>query len=240
MHFLTHSGVRVPAVTAEQMRRVDQLATGEFGLSLLQRMENAGWALASVVLRLREATPGSVLVLAGRGGNGGGGLCVVRHLRNRGVRVEVVLAFPPRDLSDAARLQFEVLQRDGLKPVDAKRVWAFSGTGLVVDALIGYNLSGTPERRVAELTSLANAFDGPVVSLDVPSGVDATTGQAFDPVVVPTHTVTLGLPKTGLREQPGLLYLADIGMPQRVFERIALSYHWPDETQWVLELISAE
>ncbi|NOZ56354.1 MAG: NAD(P)H-hydrate epimerase [Calditrichaeota bacterium] len=222
------------------MRQVDQLAISEFGLSLLQMMENAGRALASVVLALREAADGAVLVLAGKGGNGGGGLCAARHLRNHGVHVEVTLAASTESLSEATRLQFEILRRDGLAPLDTARDCALERVSVVVDALIGYGLSGPPGGPAAELISLANRFEGPVVCLDVPSGVDATTGETCGQAVVPTHTVTLALPKTGLREQPGLLYLVDIGIPKNVFEQIGLPYRWPDPTQWIVELISGE
>jgi NAD(P)H-hydrate epimerase len=88
----------IPTVTAEQMREVDRLAVEGFGLLLIQMMENAGIRLAELVLR--KFQPGTVAVLCGRGGNGGGGLVAARHLANRGVRVAVTLGADPDHLGD--------------------------------------------------------------------------------------------------------------------------------------------
>ena len=95
---------------------------------------------------------------------------------------------------------------------------------LIVDALIGYSLRGAPRGAAAVLIREANALDAPVLSLDVPSGVDATTGTVYDPAVRATATLTLALPKRGLRtdaarEHVGELYLADIGVPPGLYGR---------------------
>jgi len=98
--FRTESGRQVAAVTAAEMRDVDRTAVEEFGLSLLQMMENAGRNLARHV---RDTGHEPVVVLAGNGGNGGGGLCAARHLANREVDVSVVLDRSPENLEGAAR-----------------------------------------------------------------------------------------------------------------------------------------
>jgi NAD(P)H-hydrate epimerase len=89
--FRTEDGLVVPAVTAEQMREVDRIAVEEFGLGILQMMENAGRNLAENVLDMLDGARSEVAVLAGSGGNGGRGLCCARHLHNRGFQVWVVL-----------------------------------------------------------------------------------------------------------------------------------------------------
>lgn len=88
-----------------------------------------------------------------------------------------------------------------------------------MDALIGYGLRGAPRGRTAELIALCNQYAAWVLSLDVPSGLDSTTGDTPGPVVRPDRTLSLALPKTGLRNVPGDLYLADVGIPPEVFER---------------------
>ena len=236
--FLTHAGDRVPAVSAEQMREVDRLATQEFGLSLLQMMENAGRNLASVVLDLLDVEKaGSVLVLAGKGGNGGGAICAARHLKNRGVHVRVLPSAPQEQLSEATGVQIGIFLRDDGEVLDSPDPAAFAETGVVVDGLVGYGLTGPPSGRVAELIALTNRFEGPVVSLDVPSGVDATTGQRPGAAVVPTHILTLALPKTGLAEQPGALFLGDIGIPSGIWQRVGVDFAWPERRSWVVELL---
>ena len=91
MTFWTKDGTFVPAVTADQMREVDRIAVEEFGLGILQMMENAGRNLAENVMGLLARTGGKVAIMAGSGGNGGGGLCSARHLHNRGFGVWLVL-----------------------------------------------------------------------------------------------------------------------------------------------------
>ena len=99
---------------------------------------------------------------------------------------------------------------------------------LIVDALLGYSLSGAPRGRAADLIEWANATKALILSLDLPSGLDATTGDAPGAVIAPRWTMTLALPKTGLLPQrTGELYLADIGIPQAVYQRMKLPYRTP-------------
>jgi NAD(P)H-hydrate epimerase len=207
------------------MREVDRIAVEEFGLTVLQMMENAGRNLALNVMDMLDAPNGEVAVLAGSGGNGGGGLCCARHLHNRGFQVRVVLSKEAGKLTRAARNQLQILQAAGLRPADLSQAEdVMRRSQLVVDALIGYSLRGTPRGRAAELIDLCNQHAARVLSLDVPSGMDATTGEAPGPVVHPERTLTLALPKTGLERASGDLYLADIGIPPEVFRRIGLSF----------------
>ena len=233
--FQTKEGVWVPAVTAEQMREVDRIAMEEFGLGILQMMENAGRNLAENVMDMLGGTSGEVTVLAGSGGNGGGGLCCARHLHNRGFRVWVVLSKEAAILSGAARNQLQILQSAGVQPVDPSQAEdVICRAQIVVDALIGYSLRGTPQGRAAELIDLCNQHAARVLSLDVPSGLDATTGEAPGPVVHPERTLTLALPRTGLQRVPGDLYLADIGIPPEVYHRLGLSFELPfGERYWI-------
>ncbi len=233
--FQTKEGVWVPAVTAEQMREVDRIAMEEFGLGILQMMENAGRNLAENVMDMLGGARGEVTVLAGSGGNGGGGLCCARHLHNRGFRVWVVLSKEAAILSGAARNQLQILQSAGVQPVDPSQAEdVIRRAQIVVDALIGYSLRGTPQGRAAELIELCNLHAARVLSLDVPSGLDATTGEAPGPVVHPERTLTLALPKTGLQRVPGDLYLADIGIPPEVYHRLGLSFELPfGERYWI-------
>jgi NAD(P)H-hydrate epimerase len=207
----------VPALTTDQMREVDRIMIEELHIELTQMMENAGRGLAD--LAMRRFAPASVVVLAGLGGNGGGGLVAARHLANRDAAVSVVASSADHEMTPAAAHQLDIVRRMGLDvtadPSPAK---------LVVDALIGYSLRGDPVGRVAELIEWANAANAPVLALDVPSGLDATTGGAANPSVAATATLTLALPKLGLlsAQQVGELYLADISVPSVVYERMGI------------------
>jgi NAD(P)H-hydrate epimerase len=223
--FHTTDGVPVPAVSAVQMREADRIAAEEFGLGILQMMENAGRNLALHVIEMLGRAKGRVAVLAGSGGNGGGGLCCARHLHNRGFEVEVVLSKAPETLRGAARAQLNVLCAAGVQPVAAEQAAAvIAQSELTVDALVGYSLRGAPRGRVAALIEICNRQSRRTLSLDVPSGLDATSGQARGAVVHGERTLTLALPKTGLRHTLGALYLADIGIPPEVYESLGISF----------------
>lgn len=223
--FWTNEGISVPAVTAEQMREVDRIAMEDFGLGILQMMENAGRNLAENVWDMLEATTGEVTILAGGGGNGGGGLCCARHLHNRGFRVNVILDREPTALGEAAAAQLRILQAAGLQPVPLEETEAaLRRVDLVVDALIGYSLHGAPRGRAAELIALCNTCAPRVLALDVPSGLDATTGYPPGVVIHTERTLTLALPKIGLRSIRGDLFVADIGIPPEVYWPLGLSF----------------
>ncbi|HEX9118122.1 MAG TPA: NAD(P)H-hydrate epimerase [Anaerolineae bacterium] len=224
MEFRTAGGLIVPAITAGRMREVDRIATEDFGLGLLQMMENAGRSLAGNAMDLLGAAEGHVVVLAGAGGNGGGGLACARHLHNRGFAVSIVLDRDPAALTGAAAAQLAVLTAAGIRPTDPREATGLMvRAGLIVDALIGYSLRGAPHGRTAALIEACNAVGKRVLALDVPSGLDATTGEAPEAVIRPERTLTLALPKTGLAAVPGELYLADIGIPPEVYGRLKIS-----------------
>ena len=226
--FRTVDGRPVPAVNADQMREVDRIAVEDFGLGILQMMENAGRNLAGSAIDMLGPGRGEVVVLAGSGGNGGGGLCCARHLHNHGLRVSVLLSRPPRDLTGPAAHQLHILEAAGVRPLEPGDFRGAIGRAwLAVDALVGYSLRGAPHGRVAELIALCNEEARRVLALDVPSGLDATSGEAPGIAVRAERTLTLALPKTGLLGARGEVCLADIGIPPEVCEPLGFSFEWP-------------
>lgn len=226
--FFTDTGIVVPAVTAEQMREVDRIAVEETGPNLYQMMENAGRDLALLAIQFlgRNWRTAEVVVLAGSGGNGGGGICAARHLANYSCKVRLCLADPTR-LRNVTAVQRKIFQLTCGREIEAAALSA-RPVDLVVDALIGYGLRNATMRSTADLIRWANDAQFSILSLDVPSGVDATTGQARGECIRPRWTMTLALPKTGLwPEQTGELFLADIGIPEGVYRRLGLSYTAP-------------
>jgi NAD(P)H-hydrate epimerase len=227
--FTTDDGRPVPAVTTAEMREIDRIAVEEVGPELLQMMENAGRTLASFA---RELADGPVVVFAGDGGNGGGGLCAARHLANHAFDVRVVLDRPSAELTGAAATQYRTLEGTDATlvgtDVDAAGI---AEAGVLIDAVVGYGLAGAPRGRAAARIDACNAAAAPVLSLDVPSGVDATTGETPGAAVDPDHVLTLALPKTGLAGLAGLvdgaLWLADLGIPREVFRRAGVDYVQP-------------
>lgn len=222
----------MPAVTAAQMREVDRLAVEGYGIQLVQMMELAGRALAEAG---RALLGGSVaherlVVAVGRGNNGGGGLAVSRHLANWGGDVLVVVeragavaGLRAQQLAAARAAGVTILEGvPALESISSARPLLF------IDALIGYGLAGKPRGWTGEIIARAVAERLRTLSLDVPSGIDATTVECYEPCVRADATLTLALPKTGLlapaaRGAVGTLYLADIGIPPRLYERLGLT-----------------
>jgi len=226
--FLTDSGREVPAVTAACMREIDRIATEETGPNLFQMMEHAGRGLAELVLerlgsRWRAAR---IVVLAGAGGNGGGGISAARHLANRGADVTVVLADPPA-LTPLTAWQHRIYgSTDGRSVMGA--VPGRQAVDLVLDALIGYGLRRAPVGASRDLIRWANDSRATLVALDVPSGLDATSGTTPGDVVTAQLTMTLALPKTGLHApEGGELELADLGIPAATFQQAGVAYVSP-------------
>lgn len=220
--FRTPSGVDVPSVTAEEMREVDRIAVDEVGIQLLQMLENASRTLAEHVHALGD---GSVFVIAGNGGNGGGGLACARHLVNHDASVELVLERTPQDLTGAAAEQYRVLDEMDVPTRIGPDAFDRAGNGdVVVDALVGYGLDGDVREPTRSLVASINRRRETVISLDVPSGIDATSGRTRGAAVTPDRIVTLALPKTGLVDFADSLFLADIGVPKTVYDRLDIEY----------------
>ena len=217
-------------ISVEQMREVDRLMIEEIGISLEQMMENAGRALASAATRmLGGATGRRIVVLAGPGGNGGGGLVAARHLLLAGADVELALGASPERFAETPRRQLDIVRVLGM-PEHVDPTGDPGDFDLVVDALLGYSQQGAPRGDVARLIHWTAGRRA--LSLDVPSGLELSTGTLRDPHVVADETVTLALPKQGLREPAataavGRLLLADISVPPVVYERIGIPYGTP-------------
>lgn len=220
----------LPALTTTQMQQVERLLRDEFHISPLQTMENAGRVLAKLARQLLddELLDRPVVVLAGRGPNGGGGLAAARHLINWGAWVQVVLSYPPEEYTDEPAQQLHTLQAMGAGLAWAEEGWELPPADLVIDAVIGYGLRGAPRGHAPKLIQLANSSLAPILSLEAPSGFDTKEGEIYDPCVRAAATLALGLPKTGHLVDDasmvcGDLYLGDIGVPLSLYEQLGLT-----------------
>ena len=216
----------LPSVTTDQMIEVDRAMIEDYGIELIQMMENAGRNLAHLCRqRFLSGDPRdkAVIVLAGRGGNGGGSLVAARRLANWGVNVVVVIATPADAFEGVPAHQLGILQRMSVPVLEAAPTGADAEVDLVIDGLIGYSLSGPPRGATADLIRWANEQAAPVLSLDAPSGLDTASGTLFEPAIHAAATMTLALPKRGLAEDAnqevvGELYLADISVPPALYD----------------------
>lgn len=211
---------RVAWITEREMVEIDRVMIDELHIELIQMMENAGRSLARVAIDLFD--PSRVAVAAGSGGNGGGGLVAARHLANAGVDVTVTVSRPVEEMSGVPAHQLGILRRMDVPISDT-----LADADVTIDALIGYSLRSAPHGPTAGLIEQIVARRQ-VIALDTPSGLDVTTGESPGVVVDADVTMTLALPKTGLRNAPevGALLLADISVPRSV--TAALGSNPPD------------
>lgn len=217
---------QVPILTTAQMAEVDRLMIEEYKITLIQMMENAGRNLAELSRRQLggRVMDKTVVVLSGAGNNGGGGLAAARHLHNWGARVYPQLAFDVERLKDVPAHQWQALSTMELP---SNQDVELEKADLIIDALIGYGLSGDPRPPVAGWIEAANNAGPPILALDAPSGLDTSSGNLLQPCIQATATLTLALPKSGLmasqaRPFVGELYLADISVPPELYRRIGV------------------
>ncbi len=191
-------------------------------------MENAGRSFAELTRRqMGGAVQGhSVAVLCGSGNNGGGGMTAARHLHNWGANVVIALTKPADEYRGVPAHQLDILKRMNVPIFEPASLPAT--VDLILDAIIGYSLSGSPRGAAAELINWANEQHAPIISLDTPSGLDTTSGLAYEPTIRATSTLTLALPKQGLlnpqaKPYVGELYLADISVPPELYAKMGIS-----------------
>jgi NAD(P)H-hydrate epimerase len=197
----------------ERMRATDRWAIEDRGIPSLDLMERAGAGLAALVREV--AGDGPVAVACGKGNNGGDGYVAARLLRDAGLDVRVLAAAPVGELRGDAATNARRLP--GAPPEPFSRE-ALDEASVAVDALLGTGFSGEPHGAIADAIAGLDAWGGPVVAADVPSGVDAGTGEVAGPAVRAVATATFAASKPGLWIDPGKsrageVRVIDIGIP---------------------------
>jgi hydroxyethylthiazole kinase-like uncharacterized protein yjeF len=209
-----------PLPDASTMRAVDRWAIDERGVASPELMERAGIGVARAVERL--AGKGPVTLVCGKGNNGGDGLVAARVLRESGLVAHVVCLGERSDLSEDARTNLDRLEGEPPRRLGKGEQFTgelLAGSGVIVDALLGTGFEGSPRGAVAEAIETINASGAAVVSVDVPSGVDASTGEVAGPAVEARVTVSFHAAKPGLWIRPGKVFAGeveriDIGIPR--------------------------
>jgi NAD(P)H-hydrate epimerase len=235
-------------VTAEQMREMDRLTVQKYGVSSLTLMERAGAGIAAAILRrFGRAAKKGVLIVAGKGNNGGDGLVVARLLKKKRIPCEVALLARKDELSpDAAhnlsaylKLKGKVVEitADGLELLGRR----MSGKGLLVDAILGTGMKNEVRGFYAEAITLMNSSGLPIVAVDIPSGLDTDNGKPLGVSTQAEMTVSLGYPKLGQVIYPGLNYVGDlvvvdIGIDPRAVKEVAPQTELLDreEIRWLV------
>ena len=205
----------IELLTNAEMAQADRLAIAG-GVAGIELMERAGAAVAAAVAA-RHAVGGQIVVLAGPGNNGGDGFVAARLLAQRGYRVRLML------MGETARLKGDaaLAAQKWRGPIEPANVGGFSGASVIIDALFGAGLDRPVEEPARSLIEGMNAERSPIVAVDLPSGINGTTGAAMDSAVKAARTVTFFRKKPGHLLLPGRLYcgsvaVADIGIPDSV------------------------
>jgi NAD(P)H-hydrate epimerase len=203
-----------PLYEAAEMRAADTWAIEEQGVPSLDLMERAGIGLARVTARVTGDGP--IRVVCGKGNNGGDGLVVARLLREEGRSVDVLAVGDLSETKGDARANLERLGGDAPRAFEPA---ALGGSGAIVDAILGTGFEGEPRDPVAGAIAAINGADAPVIACDVPSGVNASTGQVAAEAVRARVTATFHGPKVGLfvdpgKEHAGHVEVVEIGIPR--------------------------
>ena len=248
-------------VTAAEMRQIDQDTIEGIGIPGIVLMETAGSAIVRAI-KAHYPTCKRIGIFAGKGNNGGDGIVIARQLAHVGHDVHLFLVSPPESFTGEAQINLQIAKNLGLRtvelradagrdrsPADKADSGGYSETisthlascELLVDAIFGTGLRGAVREPIATLINTINHLPIPILSVDLPSGLNADTGNPLGTCVRADRTVTIGLPKRGLLVHPGAeftgkLEVVDIGFPEQVIDALNIKAHWTQAaaaSKWV-------
>ena len=219
-------------LTREQVRELDRQAIEEFGVPALVLMENAGRGAAELLMAL--GIRGPVALCCGKGNNGGDGLVMARHLDNHDVEVAVHLFARPQDLSAEAAVHWRIVEKAGIRALvwpdaaldEVKLARELARAEWIVDALFGTGLQGAVRPPFDRIIAAINAAPARVLAVDIPTGLDADTGEPKGPTIRADHTATFVASKKGFenlaaRHWLGTLHVVDIESAEVLRRRIS-------------------
>ncbi len=213
--------------SADEMEKLDRIAV-ESGLEVMQMMELAGWHMLGVFKRMRIKKSSHIAIVVGPGNKGGDGLAAARHLINHGYNVQLILM--------TAKVKTDAKHHLRLAETTNTPIWYWNKESsrcvrilgmadVIIDALIGYHLEGTPRNQYRDVIEGINMQKAKIISYDLPTGVDPTTGIPTAVSIKAFATLTLALPKKLFetkkgRKVSGRIFLADIGIPAILYDQI--------------------
>lgn len=219
------------AVTVQEIQRLDKKAIERIGIPSIVLMENAGRLVAEEIERLvKEKKKSFICVVCGPGNNGGDGFVAARYLRNRGKEVKVYFIGRASDLKADAAINYSILRKTKCTLLELTKMNVgfaqdVAQADVVVDAIFGVGLNREIRSPFKDFIHQINEKGRCVVAVDIPSGLDGTTGKIYGSCIKAAVTVTFSLPKRGFRENQGAFYagkviVKDIGIPKALLTEI--------------------
>ncbi len=211
-------------VTRQEMQAIDHAAIRDYDIPALSLMENAGRATADFFVSQIQKPSGRILCLCGKGNNGGDALVAARYLAAKGFKVQVLLLSDLSQMTDEARIQFNKVQNiPNVSTCGILLEALLKVSEYVIDGLFGIGLTRPLEGKPLEWIRAVNHSKLPVLALDLPSGMDADTGEELPECIQAAWTVTFGLPKKAFQNPKALpkigkLLIANIGFPKKLLE----------------------
>lgn len=226
------------AALGEEMREIDRKTIEEIGILGLVLMEEAGRQVALEAKAMLTSPQNKILVLAGAGNNGGDGYVAARLLHNWGFSVQVWLLTSPDKIKGDAKINLKIMQKllpmEKIRQITSSEILQVKESelkeaDLIIDAILGTGTQGEVTGIKREIILALNSLNKKVLAVDLPSGLNANTGQVLGCCVQATRTVTFALPKVGLLVHPAVEYAGtvktvDIGIPPQVIEQLALQH----------------
>lgn len=222
------------SVSSSEMQSIDKIAQERFNIKSITLMENAGTAAASCTINMLRSQKKNkkkkrVAVFCGKGNNGGDGLVVTRKLLENNIDVSTYLLCGEDELKNDPAVNLRILKKLGANITILKKETRLDhrnyldGCDLVIDSIFGTGFKGKPDEFLSLIIDLINKSGVDVLSIDVPSGLDATTGLAQGSCIKASKTITFGLPKTGFYESDGPEYTGEvvvknIGFPESLLK----------------------
>ena len=231
-------------VTAAEMRQIDQDTIEGIGIPGIVLMETAGSAIVRAIEQ-HYPTCQRIGIFAGKGNNGGDGIVIARQLAHIGRDVRLFLVSPEDSFTGEAHTNLQIAKNLGLRIEEILTEGALksdpslnhiTSCELLVDAILGTGLRGAVRDPIATVINAINRLPAPILSVDLPSGLDADTGHPLGTCIQADRTVTIGLPKRGLLMHPGAelagkLEVVDIGFPEQVVNAQNVKVNWTSATQ---------
>ena len=218
-------------VSAKRMQEIDKITITKYNIPDIILMENAGIKVTDEVLKSLNKMSGKKIVLfCGKGNNAGDGFVIARQLKSKGFEVVVYLLCAKAEIKkQSALINFKTLRPLGIKVIEVKDVKYVKkikkrfSADIIIDAIFGTGFSGTLPVYIGYLVNFLNSLNTEIISVDIPSGLDATTGKVYDCCVKASKTVTFGLAKTGFQKNQGPAYVGElvvrnIGFPQNLLK----------------------